>query len=286
MCINQIKQLFQTLQTSSDSLCRKTIVVKVGGSTLKTEEAMINLLAEVAILSESGAKIVLVHGGGPAISEAINASGEKPRFVEGLRVTDDKVLSIARSVLDDLNGTIVKHLNKIGVAAVSINSTTGGTLTAAKKIINCSSGARLDIGWVGEISDVNGELLKSLLSEGSLPVVASLAHDIDGQLYNVNADNVAMAVAVALSADKLVYITDVPGILMDKDFVLPKVSIDEIGLLIESGIIRGGMIPKVRNCISGIKKGIGAIVIGSADKDGDLVSAIMKPGSAGTVIAA
>jgi len=243
---------------------------------------MISLLTEVAILSETGAKLVLVHGGGPAISEALNAAGDQPHFVEGLRVTDHKVLGIAQTVLDDLNAKLVHHLNNLGINATSVNSTTEDVLTATKKFVHCSSGASLDIGWVGEITSVNGVNLKSILDD-SLPVVASLANDASGQLFNINADNVAMAIAVALGADKLVYITDVPGIMMDKN-VIPKVIVDEVGVLIDSGIISGGMIPKVRSCVAGLKKGIGSILIGSADAEGDLLAAIMKPGSSGTLI--
>ncbi|MDZ4833376.1 MAG: acetylglutamate kinase [Candidatus Melainabacteria bacterium] len=264
------------------ALTNELIVIKIGGSMLKSEEAMVSLLTEVAILAETGAKLVLVHGGGPAISEALNAAGDQPHFVEGLRVTDDKVLGIAQTVLDGLNGQLVEHLNNLGINATSVNSKTEDVLTATKKFIHCSSGASLDIGYVGEITSVNDIALKELV-ENSLPVVASLAVDASGQLYNINADNVAMAIAVALGADKLVYITDVPGIMMDKN-VIPKVIVDEVSVLIESGIISGGMIPKVRSCVSGIKKGIGSILIGSADNNGDLLAAIMKPGSSGTLI--
>lgn len=264
------------------ALTNELIVIKIGGSMLKSEEAMVSLLTEVAILAETGAKLVLVHGGGPAISEALSAAGDQPHFVEGLRVTDDKVLGIAQTVLDGLNGQLVEHLNNLGINATSVNSKTEDVLTATKKFIHCSSGANLDIGYVGEITSVNAIALKELV-EHSLPVVASLAVDASGQLYNINADNVAMAIAVALGADKLVYITDVPGIMMDKN-VIPKVIVDEVSVLIESGIISGGMIPKVRSCVSGIKKGIGSILIGSADNNGDLLAAIMKPGSSGTLI--
>lgn len=277
---NAVSKLANT--GGAGSLTNELIVIKIGGSTLKSEKAMIGLLTEVAILSESGAKLVLVHGGGPAISEALNAAGDQPHFVEGLRVTDDKVLGIAQTVLDDLNAKLVCNLKKLGINATSINSETQDVLTASKKFIHCSSGANLDIGWVGEITGVDGENLNSILKD-SLPVVASLAKDQSGQLFNVNADNVAMAIAVALGADKLVYITDVPGIMMDKN-VIPKVMLDEVSVLIDSGIISGGMIPKVRSCVAGIKKGIGSILIGSAEAEGDLLAAIMKPGSSGTLI--
>lgn len=282
------KQESTTLFKSTSALPpleKEKVVIKIGGSTLTSEEAMMALLSEVAALSKTGAEIVLVHGGGPAISEAIAAKGEKPHFIQGLRVTDDAVLAIAQSVLDELNEKLVLLLNNMGVKAASINSKTRAVLTAKKKVVTCSSGARLDIGWVGEIVNVDGAAMGSMLDD-AIPVVASLACDESGQLYNINADNVAMAVAVALCADKLVYITDVPGIMMDQDYVIPKVSLDEIAVLIESGIIRGGMIPKVRSCASGIKKGIGSILIASAEKEGDLLTAICFPGSSGTLIVA
>lgn len=285
--MTQVSQ--STIQSKVDiqqsPVTQEIVVIKIGGSTLTSEQAMVSLVNEVAVISETGAKVVLVHGGGPAISKAIAETGDKPHFIEGLRVTDDSVLAIAQKVLDELNETLVEKLSKLGIKATAINSKTKGMFTAKKKIIACSSGAKLDIGWVGEISGVDSEKLLEILDD-SLPVVASLAHDESGQLYNVNADNVAMAAAVGLHASKLVYITDVPGILMDKDHVIPTISLDEISVLIESGIISGGMIPKVRNCASGIKKGIGSILIASAENEGDLLSAILKPGSAGTMIVA
>jgi acetylglutamate kinase len=259
------------------------IVIKLGGSTLKNETNIRSLLTEVVVLHETGARVVLVHGGGPHISEALAASGEQAHFVEGLRVTDDRVLAVARDVLDDLNETLVMQLQVLGVPAVSFNSKSSSLLLAQKKLIACGSGARLDIGFVGEIKSVDVGALANMLDH-SLPVFASMTCDECGQLYNVNADNVAMALAVALGADTLVYLTEVPGILIDKDVVLPRISIDEVGLLIESGIIRDGMIPKVRNCATGIKKGVGSIIIGKADQEGALLSAILNPGSTGTVI--
>ncbi len=288
MCINQANQIKLNAAVSSKEAAKlksiegQTIVVKIGGSSITTDEALNGFLKDVALLHQSGINVVLVHGGGPAISEALEKSGVEAHFIDGLRVTDSRTLEVVQNVLDEINIKIVSKLLDFGVTAQGYNSQSELHLSASKKLVQCSSGARLDIGFVGEISGVDITLLANLTKV--VPVFASLAHDSEGQLLNVNADNVAMALAVACKAAKLIYITDVPGILMDSNYVIPTVSVDEIGLLIDSGIIRGGMIPKVRNCASGIRKGIGTVVIGSADSDGHFLDSILKPGRSGTMI--
>ncbi|MBX9669955.1 MAG: acetylglutamate kinase [Candidatus Obscuribacterales bacterium] len=288
MCINQANQMKKTVAVSGKvaaklkSIKGETIVVKIGGSSITTDEALNGFVKDVALLHHSGINVVLVHGGGPSISKALENSGGEAHFIDGLRVTDGHTLAVVQNVLDEINIKIVSKLLDFGVPAKGYNSQSELHLSACKKLVQCSSGARLDIGYVGEISGVDTSLLAN--PKTVVPVFASLAHDAEGQLLNVNADNVAMALAVACKAERLIYITDVPGILMDSNYVIPTVSVDEIGLLIDSGIIRGGMIPKVRNCASGIRKGIGTVVIGSADTDGHFLDSILKPGTSGTMI--
>ncbi len=262
----------------------QTIVVKIGGSALQCPDAAKELMADVAGIIAQGAKVVLVHGGGPAITKMIEASGQECKFIQGLRVTDENVLAVATEVLDSLNATLTNELASNGVPALGMNcSSNSGILAARKKLIAAASGAKIDIGLVGEISSVDTVALKDVMEVG-VPIFVSLVKDATGQLYNVNADNVAMAIAVALGADKLVYLTDVPGIKLGKDVVMPELPIDEISLMIDSGIISGGMIPKVRNCAAGIRQGVKSIIITGADAPGELVSAVVTPGSKGTVI--
>lgn len=265
-------------------LVGQTIVIKIGGSALQCQNAAKQLMADVAEIILQGAKVVLIHGGGPAITKMVEASGKECKWIQGLRVTDEDVLAVATEVLDSHNATLTNELASHGVPALGMNCASNqNILTARKKLIAAASGAKIDIGLVGEISSVNGEALERLMETG-VPIFVSLVKDKDGQLYNVNADNVAMAIAVALGADKLVYLTDVPGIRLGKDVVMHELPIDEISLMIDSGIISGGMIPKVRNCAAGIRQGVKSIIITSADVPDELVSAVVEPGSKGTVI--
>lgn len=261
------------------------IVIKIGGSTLSTDEALHTVLNDIKDIVASGKKVILVHGGGPAISEEIKKQGNPCHFVDGLRVTDESCLSIAKAVLNDLNHQIVEHLKGQSIDACSVDTDASPIMVARKKLVTCKSGTQLDIGFVGEISTVDGAAVLDLLDHGKVPVFVSMAADVNGQLYNVNADNVAMSIAVAVSATQLIYVTDVPGIMMDQGVVLHEVDLDQIGVLIDSGIIKGGMIPKVRSCAAGIKKGIGSVTIGQVDAPGALLDAVMHPGISGTVIA-
>ncbi len=269
---------------AANELAGQTIVIKIGGSALQCPTAAKMLSQDVAAIVAQGAKVVLVHGGGPAITEQINASGKQCQFVQGLRVTDEEVLAVAGKVLDSINSILTTELKGFGVDALGIDcSSNSELLTARKKWILEPSGAKLDIGWVGEVDEVNADAFLSILAEGGVPVCVSLVKDAQGKLYNVNADNVAMAIAVKLKADKLVYLTDVPGILMD-GVVLSDVTIDELSMLIDCGIIKGGMIPKVRSCALGIRKGIQSVIITSADAQGELFSSVIAPGQRGTVL--
>ncbi len=266
------------------TLVGQTIVIKIGGSALQCQNAAKQLMADVAEIILQGAKVVLVHGGGPAITKMVEASGKECKWIQGLRVTDEDVLAVATEVLDSMNATLTDELASHGVPALGMNCASNqNILTARKKLIAAASGAKIDIGLVGEISSVNGAALDALMETG-VPIFVSLVKDKDGQLYNVNADNVAMAIAVALGSDKLVYLTDVPGIKLGKDIIMHELPIDEISLMIDSGTISGGMIPKVRNCAAGIRQGVKSIIITSADVADELVSAVVTPGSKGTVI--
>ena len=263
----------------------QTIVVKLGGSAICDETNMVLLLNEVATMVKAGAKVAIVHGGGPDISMKLKESGKICRFVDGLRVTDEDVLSIAEEVLSSLNEKIVSCLEGAGVKAKGMSSIEHHPVLARKKWIMGTSGGKLDIGLVGEVASCDGEILSAIAAD-TVPVLYSLAPDASGQLYNINADHVATAVATALSADKLVYVSDVSGILLDVEngIVLPELPVSDIGIMIDSGVVRGGMIPKVRGCAAAIASGVKSVIICQVLSAGSLLVAVAKPGSSGTVI--
>ncbi len=265
-------------------LADQTIVIRIGGSTLRSPSAAKMLSADVADMVAQGARVILAHGGGSAISERITASGRQCRFLQELIVTDDYVLTVAGEVLNSISASLIAELKLRGIDARGINSGINGSLlTARKKFVVEPSGVKLDIGWVGEITAVDVNAFRSILAAGGVPVCVSLVKDADGLPYNVSTDNVAISVAVDLKADKLVYLTDVPGIVLD-GVVLPDVPIDEVSLLIESGIIKGGMIPKIRRCALALRRGIKSVIITSADSPGELLSAVLSPGKRSTVL--
>ena len=292
-------------------LADQTIVIKIGGAALRCAGAAKALCADFAKIVSQGAKVVLVHGGGPAITAKLAAQGQECRYVQGLRVTDHAVLSAATEVLAEINEMLANELMANGIEAKAMfakssiasgsemsdfiegsanntcedlsSLTNSEIMTARRKYIVEPSGAKFDIGLVGEVSNVDELALKQLM-ETCVPVFASLVPDLEGQLHNVNADNVAMALAVALCADKLVYLTDVPGILLHDGVVLHELPVSDIGLFIDSGIIQGGMIPKVRSCALGMRQGVQSVIITNSEDDGDLYSAVVHPGEKGTLL--
>jgi len=217
----------------------KTIVVKMGGSTMDSDQTV---LQDVASLKRLGINPVLVHGGGPEISEWMRRVDKKPQFVEGLRVTDQETLDIATMVLrGKVNAELVGRLNGMGIPAVGLCGADAGLFQAVQRDKR--------LGFVGDVVRVDLRLLSSLTSHGYLPVVAPIALGEGGQLLNINGDTAAGELAAALCAEKLIFFTDVPGI-QDKDGkLLPQLKAGEAEALIAAGIVTGGMIPKVRACI-------------------------------------
>ncbi|HEY9785220.1 MAG TPA: acetylglutamate kinase [Candidatus Obscuribacterales bacterium] len=261
---------------------REKVVIKLGGSALKNRECMKMLLGDVARISQA-CDVVIVHGGGPEINAALTAADKQPRFLEGLRITDSEVLSVVRDVLDKMNGDIVQHLQEIGVNGISVQSD-NHCLSASKKWVFAPTGAKHDIGWVGKIDAVDCNVVTEAWAKGGIPVFVSLGHDEQGNLYNVNADEAAMALAIALAATTLVFVTDVPGVMLNDETIVPELGLDDISLYIESGIITGGMIPKVRSCANGVRQGVGRVLITKPEQPGDLEKAVMHAGSKGTAI--
>ncbi len=233
----------------------KTFVVKYGGHAMVYENLRNSFAKDIAILKYIGINPVIVHGGGPQIDSMLSQLGIKSEFVCGLRVTDDKTMDIVEMVLvGKVNKEIVNLLNMNGGVAVGISGKDGRTILAKK--LNLKEKPDIDIGRVGEVHMINPSLIDSLSKDGFIPVIAPVGVDEDGYTYNINADFVASKVACALKAEKLIFLTDVPGVSSFEGEVLPTLSVSQVDKMIEAGTIKGGMIPKVRCCVEAVKGGV------------------------------
>lgn len=242
----------------------KTVVIKYGGHAMVNCELKRAVLTDAVLMKYVGMHPVIVHGGGPEITGMLNKVGKESNFVGGLRVTDDETMEIVQMVLvGKINKDIVGMLNAIGGNAVGFSGKDGGLLMAEKKMgcVRTLDGTEkmVDIGYVGRVRQVNPGILSTVIREGYIPVVAPVAVGESGESYNVNADSAAGALAVSLKADKLIILTDVEGILEDrndKNSLISTVSVNEVPGLIERGIVDGGMIPKVECCVSSLQGGV------------------------------
>ena len=238
---------------------RKIIVVKYGGSAMSNEELQKNVIKDVTLLKLVGFKPIIVHGGGKEISRWVSKVGKEARFVNGLRVTDAETMEIAEMVLNKVNKSLVAMVQELGVKAVGISGKDGGLLTVEKKY---SEGQ--DIGYVGEITKVDPKVLYDLLEKDFLPIVAPIGMDENFETYNINADDAACAIAKAVSAEKLAFLTDIEGLykdINDKSSFISRLSASEADALISGGYIGGGMLPKLNNCTSAIKNGVNKVHI-------------------------
>ena len=238
---------------------RKIIVVKYGGSAMSDEELQKNVIKDVTLLKLVGFKPIIVHGGGKAISKWVNKVGKEAEFVNGLRVTDEETMEIAEMVLGRVNKSLVSMVQELGVKAVGISGKGGGLLKVDKKYSNGQ-----DIGFVGDVKEVDAQILYDLLENDFLPIVAPIGMDDNFDTYNINADDAACAIAKAVGADKLVFLTDVEGLYRDfndKSTFISRLTATEADALIDSGIIGGGMLPKLNNCTSAVKNGVSRVHI-------------------------
>lgn len=238
---------------------RKIIVVKYGGSAMSNEELQKNVIKDVTLLKLVGFKPIIVHGGGKEISRWVSKVGKEAKFVNGLRVTDAETMEIAEMVLNKVNKSLVAMVQELGVKAVGISGKDGGLLTVEKKY---SDGQ--DIGYVGEITKVDPKVLYDLLEKDFLPIVAPIGMDENFETYNINADDAACAIAKAVSAEKLAFLTDIEGLykdINDKSSFISRLSASEADALISGGFIGGGMLPKLNNCTSAIKNGVNKVHI-------------------------
>ena len=238
---------------------RKIIVVKYGGSAMVDEELKMNVIKDVVLLKLVGFKPIIVHGGGKAISSWVKKVGMEPKFVNGLRVTDEPTMELAEMVLNRVNKSLVQMVQELGVKAVGISGKDGGLLNVEKKL---SDGQ--DIGYVGNIKQVNPELLFDLLEKDFLPIVCPIGYDDNFDSYNINADDAACAIAKAVKAEKLAFLTDVEGVYRDfndKSSLISELTLDEAERFIEEGIAGGGMLPKLKNCIDALREGVSRVHI-------------------------
>jgi acetylglutamate kinase len=239
----------------------KSFVIKYGGAAQVKEDLKESFAKDIALLNFIGIKITVVHGGGPKISATMEKMGKKPKFVQGQRVTDQETMDIVEMVLGGLvNKEIVSLINNYGGKAVGLSGKDGGLIKAKKKLIKRSSAKGvdeiIDIGLVGEVTQVDPHIIISLEKEGFVPVISPVGVGPKGETLNINADYVAASVASALKAEKLILLTDVPGIIDKKGRIISTLKKQQIKKLVDDGTISGGMLPKVQACIKAIEGGV------------------------------
>ena len=238
---------------------RKIIVVKYGGSAMLDEQLKENVIKDVVLLKLVGFKPIIVHGGGKDISKWVSKAGMEPKFINGLRVTDAPTMEIAEMVLNRVNKSLVQMVEKLGVHAVGISGKDGGLLKVQKRI----SGGK-DLGFVGEITEVNPKVIMDLLEKDFLPIICPIGYDDNYESYNINADDAACAIASAVHAEKLAFLTDTEGVFRvfeDKDSFIPTMTVTEAEEFVASGAATGGMLPKLTNCIQALKDGVSRVHI-------------------------
>ncbi len=263
---------------------RKIIVVKYGGSAMASPELQRNVIKDVTLLKLVGFKPIVVHGGGKDISKWVSKVGKEPQFINGLRVTDEETMEIAEMVLGRVNKKLVTMVQELGVSAAGISGKDGGLLKVKKKL----SGGQ-DIGFVGDVKQVNPKILYDLLDDDFLPIISPIGVDDEFNTYNINADDAACAIASALGADKLVFLTDVEGLYKDfndKSSFIGRLSVSEADSLIDSGVIGGGMLPKLTNCTNAIKSGVNRVHILDGRVPHSMLLEIFTKNGFGTAIVA
>ena len=238
---------------------RKIIVVKYGGSAMTNVELQKKVIEDVVLLKLVGFKPIIVHGGGKEISKWVDKVGKTPEFVNGLRVTDAETMEIAEMVLNKVNKSLVAMVQELGVKAVGVSGKDGGLLRVDKKYVDGK-----DIGFVGDIKQVNPKVIYDLLSNDFLPIVAPIGLDDDFNTYNINADDAACEIAKAVGAEKLAFLTDIEGLyrdINDKSSFISKITVSDAKALIASGTLGGGMLPKLTNCTSAMEAGVNRVHI-------------------------
>ena len=258
----------------------KIVVIKYGGNAMVNETLKEQVMEDIVLLSLIGVKVVLVHGGGPEISEMMTKLGKKAEFVDGLRVTDKETVDIVQMVLaGKINKSLVNFINVKGGKAMGISGMDGKLIEAKMK--------NEKLGYVGEITNINIKPVEDLLAKGYIPIISTIGCDDKGNAYNINGDTAAAHIAGALRAERLIMMTDVAGILKDKDdptTLIPEISIHEAEELSQEGIISGGMIPKLECCITGIRKGVENVIIMDGRVPHAILMELLTDEGAGTMV--
>ena len=258
----------------------KVVVVKYGGNAMVNEQLKQQVMEDVVLLWLIGVKVVLVHGGGPEISQTMKALGKEAVFVDGLRVTDRETVDIVQMVLaGKINKTLVNLLEMKGGQAMGISGMDGRLIEAEIKDER--------LGYVGEITHINIQPVTDLLEKGYIPVISTLGCDREGNAYNINGDTAAARVAGALEAERLIMLSDIPGLLRDKDdptTLIPELSVMEATRLRQEGVISGGMIPKMECCVEAIRRGVKKVIIMDGRVPHSILMELLTDEGAGTMI--
>lgn len=259
----------------------KTVVIKLGGNAMESEEIGRMFASDIVLMRYVGINPVIVHGGGPQITEYMKKLSMEPTFVDGHRVTDSETMELAKMVLvGKVNKEIVSLINRHGPLSMGLSGDDGNLLIARKKLAD--DGA--DLGWVGEVESVNSEVIRELLSHELVPVIASVGTDSEGNSYNINADTVAGEIALALEADKIIYMTNVKGIMSDRGELRSKLDLGDCRAMIAEGAITSGMIPKVSSCVRALEGGVDRAYIIDGTAEHALLLEIFTREGVGTMI--
>ena len=258
----------------------KTVVVKYGGNAMTNPDLKQQVMDDIVLLWLIGVKVVLIHGGGPEISSMMDKLGKKPEFVDGLRVTDKETVDIVQMVLaGKVNKTLVSLLEKRGGKAIGLCGMDGNLIVAKMKDEK--------LGYVGEVTEINISPVTDILEKGYIPVISTLGCDADGNAYNINADTAAAHIAGALGAERFILMTDIAGILKDKDdpsTLIPEITIPQARTLKKEGIISAGMIPKVQCCVTAIEAGVKNVVIMDGRVPHSILMELLTNEGAGTLV--
>lgn len=258
----------------------KTLVIKYGGNAMNDEAITTTILQDIAALKIVGVNPILVHGGGPEINKMLSKLGIEPRFVNGLRVTDEQTMEVAQMILcGKINKNIVGELNSMGVKAIGLCGKDSQLIKAE----------RLDdkLGYVGRITEINAKLLDILARDEFIPVIASIATDDNGNSYNINADTAAAAIGAAMHAEKLLFLSDIDGIMANKDdkqTLIDRITIAELRKMMEAGTISGGMVPKANSCIDAIERGINSVFVLNGTLPHSILLELFTDSGVGTMI--
>lgn len=265
----------------------KTIVIKYGGSAMIDLQIKEQFIQDIVLMKYVGINPVVVHGGGPEINVMLNKIGKISKFVEGNRVTDLETVEIVEMILSGkVNKDLVSNINRHGGRAIGLSGKDDNMILVEKKFIE-KDGETIDIGYVGEIKEINTDIIDMLDFNNYIPVISTIGVDKEGQTYNINADYVAGEIAGKIKADRLIFLTDVDGIMQDhtnKETLISDITRKEVEILIEDGTISGGMLPKVETCLHALKKGVENVIILNGKIEHSILLELFTEEGAGTLI--